>query len=179
MSNRIKAKDNCPACDAPSNGLSEMSGEPSEREPQPGDFSVCDTCGTICVFTETGGRRVANRKDMVDLGPDLGMKLVLAAVAIRMNKPHPDDKAYVANLDAMLAKRNAWLAAHPGAEIQVLFNYPPETCIICPISFAVAKKLVVCNGPGLELVKALGSWDAQDEPSVLMVRVVLEHEQEA
>lgn len=86
------------------------------------------------------------------------------------------DERYELQLGKMLVRRNAWLANHPEAEVLVQFNFPRTVCVVACISDAIEKKFVSANEAGLELIKALGNWGQRDEPSVLMVRVILEAE---
>lgn len=69
-----------------------------------------------------------------------------------------------------------WRAVNPNHEVLIQFNSPPGVLIIGTISDAVKHHFVTVNEAGLELIKALWPWGGRDEPTVLMVRVVLEYE---
>ena len=43
-----------------------------------------------------------------------------------------------------------------------------------PISNAIKEKIVIPNADGLHLIKSLWRWDVQSEPTVNMMRVVIE-----
>lgn len=47
--------------------------------------------------------------------------------------------------------------------------------LVAAISVAIEKGFVSTNAAGLELIKALGSWDDENEPSVLMVRIAWDY----
>lgn len=83
---------------------------------------------------------------------------------------------YGEQLEKMADNARAWRAANPEREVKVQFNYPPGVVVIQSISEAVKKSTVSANEAGLELLKALWPWDDRSEPTVLMVRVVLEAE---
>lgn len=83
---------------------------------------------------------------------------------------------YKAQLDKMYQRKLEWLSNNPEKKVQVVFNFPRSTYVIATISQAVEKGLVVCNDAGLELVKALWEWGVETEPTIGMVRAVLEHE---
>lgn len=88
----------------------------------------------------------------------------------------PENKRkYTAQLEQMTANGRAWLQEHPGADIRIQYNYPPQASFIAAISVAVNDKLVIANGPGMELLKALAPWDNEMEPTVNMCRTVVEH----
>lgn len=70
---------------------------------------------------------------------------------------------YCAQLEDMLAKGRQWRLDHPA-----------HTLVVAPISQAVKHGFVRCNADGLELLKALHSWDLPTEPTVMMVKGVLE-----
>jgi hypothetical protein len=82
---------------------------------------------------------------------------------------------YEAQLQAMLARCHDWRARHPDRVVQVQFNYPREVFLVTTISDALREGIVSCNYWGLRLVKALWPWN-ESEPTVAMVRVVIEHE---
>lgn len=86
------------------------------------------------------------------------------------------DRQYEAQLQAMLENADKWRAANPDREALVQFNYAPHIGLIMPISNAIKEKFVTTNDAGLELVKALHAWDYDEEPTVNMVRCVLEYE---
>jgi hypothetical protein len=85
-------------------------------------------------------------------------------------------QAYAQQCEAMAENARRWREANPNRETVVQFNRPPKVLIIGTISDAVKHHFVTANEAGLELIKALWPWGGRDEPTVLMVRVVLEHE---
>jgi hypothetical protein len=88
----------------------------------------------------------------------------------------PTAAEYEAQLEAMAENARRWRAANADKTVLVQFNFPPFVALIAPISVAVKKGFVTTNDAGLELLKALWSWDADTEPTVLMVRAVIEYE---
>jgi hypothetical protein len=75
----------------------------------------------------------------------------------------------------MAERAKAWRAANPNRTAKVQFNFPPGVCVIAAISLAVERGFVSTDEAGLELVKELWPWGDRSEPTVLMVRVVLEN----
>lgn len=84
---------------------------------------------------------------------------------------------YQFQLGRMLMNYQHWQLTHPEANPKIQFNFPPNTAVIALISDAIRCHMVSCNGDGLALIKALWPWDGKSEPTVNMVRGVLEHEE--
>jgi len=91
-------------------------------------------------------------------------------------KPTPE--MYEAQLNAMLANARRWRAANSEKEALIQFNFPPQVAMIAPISAAVGSGFVSANAAGLELIKALWPWDGEDEATVMMVRAVIEYDEQ-
>jgi hypothetical protein len=83
---------------------------------------------------------------------------------------------YAVQMAKMKAAADAWRKAHPTDEVLVQFNFPREAYVIAPISDAFTAGVVTANAKGLELIKALWPWDDTYEPTVMMVRAILESE---
>lgn len=62
----------------------------------------------------------------------------------------------------------AWLKAHPGAHLEVRYNFPANQMFAKRISAALSENKLVPNEAALELILAIGN-----EPSVLMVNEIL------
>jgi hypothetical protein len=75
---------------------------------------------------------------------------------------------------AMARRAKEWRAGNPTKDAKVQFNYPREVAVIGSISDAIKTGYVTTNDAGLELVKALGPWRCENEPTVFMVRFALE-----
>lgn len=82
---------------------------------------------------------------------------------------------YNNQMQAMYENANRWRSENPYKTAMIQFNIPPKVFLCAPISTAIRDGFVSTNEAGLELVKALWPWDNQREPTVAMVRVVLEH----
>jgi hypothetical protein len=71
-----------------------------------------------------------------------------------------------------------WLRAHPGAEPQIQFTAPHvggmPADVVGTVEDAVAMGAIKCNGPGLELVKALWPWGQSNTPTYSMIQEVIE-----
>lgn len=80
-------------------------------------------------------------------------------------------------MQAMYENANKWRSENPTKEAMIQFNIPPKIFLCAPISNAIRDGFVSTNEAGLELIKALWPWDNQREPTVAMVRAVLEHKQ--
>lgn len=75
----------------------------------------------------------------------------------------------------MIRNARAWVAAHPGTDAAIQFNWPPRVGLIAPISEAVKERFVSTNPAGLELLKAMWRWDVPSEPTATMCRFVMDH----
>jgi hypothetical protein len=86
------------------------------------------------------------------------------------------EEEYAQHIAAMADKINTWRRANAGlAEAAVIqFNFPKTIMLIATIGDGLEKHFLYANGPGLELLKAIGGWEKDNEPTVLMVRVALE-----
>lgn len=86
----------------------------------------------------------------------------------------PPPPFYVAAVESMVRNGKAWLAANPHKAPKIQFNFPPKVCLVAPIGLAYAMHLVTADEAGLELLQALAPWGGPEEPTVIMVRAVLE-----
>jgi len=146
----------------------------SEEAPSVGDLSVCIECAAVLVFVVAMELRLATDRDLAGLPAE-------AAADIKKARELIQRRRYGAQIATMALNAAAWLQAHPGVEVKVQFNYPPEVFLVQPISQALELHSVVANEAGLELIKAL--WPAagpiwlaagRDEPTVAMVRMAIE-----
>ncbi len=87
-------------------------------------------------------------------------------------------KKYVAQLQQMYKNGQDWRKANPGREVLISWGGPPQVAIVGAISDAVKAGVVRANPAGMELLKALWTWDDETEPTVIMCRAVLELEKE-
>lgn len=165
----------CPECGHPINATTPAF-EDIRRPPQAGDLSICSFCAGLLVFGPDLKRRKLEEQDWVALPMDLKMAVMAAKGAVLARSSHWLEKRK-RQIAQMLSNRKRWVAAHPAVEVKVQFNFPSNVALVQPISDAVAMKSVTCNAAGLELLKALWPWDSDDEPTVLMVREVLENQE--
>lgn len=84
-------------------------------------------------------------------------------------------EAYNAKLLAMTCALNVWRSENPKRHVVVLWNYPGNTVVCATLSDALEMRLIKVNQDALDMFRELG-WleDNADQPSVLMVRVVME-----
>lgn len=87
-------------------------------------------------------------------------------------------EAYSAQCNMMLANARRWQEEHPNASIMVHFKFPKTVAIVGCISDGIAQGFVSTNKDGLDFIKAFGPWGVPEEPTVLMVRAVIEVWQE-
>ena len=88
-----------------------------------------------------------------------------------MKIPTPEE--YDAKLRKMLAARDAWILAHPFADVQVVFRFSEHVEIISSWTEAIINGFVGCNSEGAELTNSiLKACDG--EATVLMMQAVLE-----
>jgi len=81
---------------------------------------------------------------------------------------------YVSQIVAMAGNGREWVKDHPGVDVKVQFNFTSRVFLIQPISEAVKMRMVSCNQAGEELLQAMWSWEAVDEPTVMMCKMALE-----
>ena len=85
---------------------------------------------------------------------------------------------YEDQLAKMAVNARKWRVDHPDSSVLVTFNYPASITVIGTISNAIRNNFVSANEDGLKWIKSVWPWGREDEPTVLMVRAVLEHWQE-
>lgn len=159
-----------PACSCPNCGknLDQTTCLADRETPEPGDLTICIGCAEVLEF---GPDMALHITDSKHLDADYQESIKMAQERIRkMN----EKKRYEAQLNEMLANARKWRKANSNRE--ALITFPAQVCIIGPISLALKHNVVRSNEAGLELLKALWPWDRKDEPTVLMCRIVLEHE---
>lgn len=84
---------------------------------------------------------------------------------------NPEERQrYVNQMRVMHERAQAWRKDHPNEEVLINWGFPR----IASISRAVQQQYIAANPAGLSLIKSLWSWDADDEPTVFMVRAVIE-----
>lgn len=87
---------------------------------------------------------------------------------------------YAAACNDMWVRSVQWRTSpeHIDKEAKIQFNFPPYVAVIAPISEAIKHGLVTGNAEGLDLIKFLCAehWEKSTEPTVLMIRAVLEFE---
>lgn len=82
---------------------------------------------------------------------------------------------YSKQCDAMLERARGWRMKNPDDDVLVQFNFPETMAVIGTISQAIENHYVSTNAAGLAIIKAMGPWPKGNEPTVMMVRMVLEH----
>ncbi len=162
MSEKIKPRV-CPACGTT---LGFATGIDGAVTPEAGDISFCANCFECSEFTADGYSLMTSEK-MAALDEDNRNRLLTIQQKLL-------EMAYSRQLDDMLKRAKAWLAANAGQPARIQYNFPSTTAVIAPISLAIEKKFVVTDAAGLALIKALWPWEDRREPTVLMVRVVLD-----
>lgn len=80
---------------------------------------------------------------------------------------------YVRQLEVMRERFLAWCAGHGDQTAHIQFNFPRSVVVAAPIHEAMRVGLVSVNDAGRELIEYLCET-GPDEPTVLMVRVVIE-----
>lgn len=87
------------------------------------------------------------------------------------------DAAYVRQIKNLIIARDAFIRAHPEADIKVQFNFPRSVMMIAVATEALEKKIIVANEAGTELIHAMCKV-CPDGATVFMVRMALEFEHE-
>jgi hypothetical protein len=64
----IRMVNTCPYCEAVLDGISGLTRK--ERQPEPGDVSMCCDCGNVAIFGDDMKLRVLDKSDMEKLGAD-------------------------------------------------------------------------------------------------------------
>lgn len=94
-----------------------------------------------------------------------------------MNRITPDkQRAYSDQLDQMSHAVIDWRVNHRDSNPMIQYNFQKEVGVIAALQDAIDHKFVSVNDDALQMFKELG-WldDVKSMPTVLMVRVVLEH----
>lgn len=81
---------------------------------------------------------------------------------------------YVHQLSDMRQRLVAWVKANPEKEVKIQFNFPNKIAVIATIRVAMNEGFVSVNDAGRELIESMCDRGL-NEPTVLMVRAVLEH----
>ena len=144
--------------------------------PGPGDFSVCVGCGEMLRYEpDLTLRRASSSEILTDLDAEGRSLIQKAQETIReLVKNRQRALDYKKQLQQMLANAKRWLADNPAAEVKVQFNFPGVAFVVAPISQALDKSLVSANEAGVQLIKAMWPWNIDSEPTVMMVRAVLD-----
>lgn len=88
--------------------------------------------------------------------------------------PEKMGEHYIQQCGTMLANALKWKEENPHTEAVITYHFPPDTTVIGPISDGVEQGFVRCNEAGLSLIKALWPWDDRYQPTINMVRAVLD-----
>ncbi len=166
----------CPSCGVKLNSATMADAKAGRKAPGPGDFSVCIGCAQVLRYEPDMTVRNALPEELT-AELDLPSRRLIHR-ALRVITDELLGAQYRRQLETMLANKKAWLKLHPEAEIKVQFNFPPSVCLVAPISAAIKDSYVSANEAGLDLIRALwpSHYTSRREPTVLMVRTVLEQE---
>lgn len=82
---------------------------------------------------------------------------------------------YLKQLDTMLANGQKWTKLHPDKIAYIQFKTPPGVGVIVSVSQAVKQGFIVANNDGVELLQAMWPWDDVNEPTLIMVKIVIDH----
>lgn len=158
----------CPMCGAQMEGATGI-GE-SGAGPFPGAWTICLYCGSILRFDDRLAVRLATADEVRAL--DEPSKKLLR-IAKQCSQRYQAEK-YEKQLQLMKARADEWRRLNPQREAKIQFNFRTDTAVICPISQAIAKHYVSVNDAGRELIAALWPEGGRDEPTILMIKAVLE-----
>lgn len=151
--------------------------EGEAQSPEPGDLAICFECFALLSYGEYLHLELADMTALRLIMPEVAQQMESMRDALVEAKKKRDGRSeYEKRCDKMFENARNWRATNPGREVLIQYNYPPTVCIIQVISQAIKLKVVTANDAGLDLIKCLGPWDCADEPTVNMVRMVLEHE---
>lgn len=94
----------------------------------------------------------------------------------RIDKLPPDIvQQYHAQIQKMRENATAWRKANPDAVVNIQFNLSNFT-VVMTISNAIKNGFVMVNDSGLEFIKAIWPWCNEREPTIAMIRTVIEGE---
>lgn len=168
----------CPYCDAKLDRSSGMSpNNPAQRDPAPGDVSVCINCGEIAVFDGDMAMAKPSEEELAMLLEDetiLKTRIMVKSMRAVMD---PDrNKAYTDQLENMAGQVKAWRVANPNTSPMIQYNYQKEVGLIAALYDAVENKFVTINADARDMLEELGWLGKEDKmaPTVNMVRAVLE-----
>lgn len=170
----------CPHCDA----LLDRSvgvNEPDQRAPRPGDRSICIHCGNPCKFDDDMKLVKLTDEEMKQAMADPYISKMLEMVKQTMVAAQElgdtiCQSRYTDQLELMAQAVKEWRKTNHGLSPSIQYNFQKDVCIIASMREAIEHNMVSINDDARTMLTQLGWLENKlTEPTVLMVRVVLEH----
>lgn len=168
----------CPSCNEKLAGsiIGQTIKEEQQRAPRPGDFSICVHCGEPAKFGDDMKlEKISNleREELATKNPEIAAAIMF--IKSRMDQAQLG-KNYEDQLDRMEADVRAWRRTHFDLMISIQYNYQKEVGVIGTLKQGIDNKFLTVNDHAMQMFNELG-WleDGPKMPTIIMVRVVLEH----
>lgn len=180
MSNRIKPDGpnlkptECPYCN---NAIDRASGILREQPPEPGDVCICLYCGEASKFNDQLQIEKLDELELIEMKTDPIVQAARLSIEARKAVTDPDrQRAYSDQLDKMSGDVVDWRVNHRDSNPMIQYNFQKGVAVIVALQDAIDNNFVSVNDDALQMFKEIG-WldDGPAMPTVLMVRVVLEH----
>lgn len=161
----------CPYCGFQFEATSGLD-EDNKRAPKPGDMSLCAECGEASRF----GEGLVMEKISVLEREQYAASDPRVALAMKIIKLKPQAEQYEDILDVMAVKVKEWKDQHMDLDVQIQYNFPEKVAVIAALQDAINAEFITANDNAIQMFKELG-WldDTPSMPTIMMVRIVLEH----
>lgn len=166
----------CPNCGVALFAYTDL-GRDERPMPKPGDLSICSQCAEPCEFAEgnTLVKLSEAKRAVVMANPRMQQVAFLIKSAHASQDPERAND-YSSQLEMMAEMVIAWRKNNPDLSPSIQYNFQERTGIIAALQDAIDQHFISVNEDAMTMFKELG-WleDVPNMPTVLMVKVVLEH----
>jgi hypothetical protein len=85
------------------------------------------------------------------------------------------EKEYFDEIRRLSRLARKYVAENPHSDAKVQFNLGPKVNVIGVVPDALQSGLMSANEDGLEMLKAMGTFDKSNTPSIMMVQAAIEY----
>lgn len=170
----IKDPINCPNCGITLLYRADLSKD-ERKLPSPGDLSICRDCAELCEFGNENNLVKMSEEKMAEMKARPEVQKVISLFKSEKDL-QMKNSGYSNQLDAMSDAVVDWRVNHQDSNPMIQYNFQKGVGVIAALQDAIDNNFVSVNDDALQMFKELG-WldDGPAMPTVLMVRVVLEH----
>lgn len=148
-----------------------------DMPPSPGDISICLYCGEPSKFDDQLQMVKLESSELADVMSDPVVRTSMLHIKARKAAANPDrQKAYTGQLEKMASDVAEWRVNHRDSRPEIQYNFQANTGVVAALQDAIDHHFISVNEDALIMFKELGWLDNKPTmPTVMMVRVVLEH----